>query len=163
MNEMSEEIKIGTREVERVQSSGGAGVATFVRNISRKLSQPVNIFASQIKEGVTVISGNWNNVENNYLLLLSDGKITTDEKSEDIKTNVEHLEGLQSSIYASNEQMEGFIISMQSCLGLERRLTQALKALILGVQEYLSITNMMISSIDRIISKSKLLYTNDER
>jgi len=162
MNAMSGEIENGTREVERVQLSGGAGVATFARNISRKLSQPVNIFATQIKEGATVVSGNWNNVENNYLLLLSDRKIVTDENSEDIKTNIGHLEALQSSIYASNEQMDRFINSMESCLGLERRLTQAIKALILGVQEYLSITNMMISSIDRIITKSKLLYTTDE-
>jgi len=59
MNVMNEELESGTKEVERVQLSGGAGTATFARNISRKLSQPINTFAAQLKEGSVVVSVKW--------------------------------------------------------------------------------------------------------
>ena len=161
MNQMTEEVVSGTREIERVQRIGGASTATFARNVSRKISKPVDTFASQLKDHVSAISSNWNIIENNYLALLSDDKIYLSDNIGGLKSNVEGLEDTKSAIHQSNISIEGLITSLESSMGFERKLTKAITILINELNSYLSMTNTMASSIERIMTKTEIL-TNDD-
>jgi len=161
MNQMTAEIMSGTREVERVQSVGGTNTATFARNVSRKVSKAVDTFASQVKAHVSTISSNWNIVENNYLALLSDDRALLDNNIEDIKRNATSLEAIKTAIPPSNISIEGLINSLESSMGFERRLTKAATVLINELNNYLSMTDIMASSVERIMAKAEMLTSSE--
>ena len=79
------------------------------------------------------------------------------EDTTNIESSIDCLEEMQSAIYTSNVSIEGIIHATESCMGVERRLTKAIKSLVSELQGYLTMTNMMVSSIDRIISRSSIM------
>ena len=70
MDEMDISINAATNEINRVKSQSGNVDASFVRNICRKLSSPIDIFAGKLKSHVNEVSQYWDIVENSYLSLL---------------------------------------------------------------------------------------------
>ena len=50
MDEMDISINAVTNEINRVKSQSGNVDASFVRNICRKLSSPIDIFAGKLKK-----------------------------------------------------------------------------------------------------------------
>ena len=162
MEEMTAEVENATNEIDRVKRTGGDSSATFARNVARKLSQPVNTFATKLKNHVLAISDNWNAVENNYLAVLDNNRIYTKDNLEGVGETIKCLSEMQTTIYDTNDTIEGFIDSLKISLGFERRFTKSITMLITELQEYLTMTNMMDSSIERIIAKSKTLNLPDE-
>ncbi|MDR0220930.1 MAG: nucleoside 2-deoxyribosyltransferase [Lachnospiraceae bacterium] len=161
LNGMSGKVSSAIEEISRVNSTGDTSAASFVRNVSRKLSLPVDAFASQLKIHVTVISDNWNRVENNYLDMLDDKHIQEESNLQSIHKNIEALEKTKAAVRNTDEKFEGAIGNMKSCMGVERRLTKAITLLISEFQNYLSMTGTIVSSIDRIIAKSKVILDID--
>ena len=157
MEEMNAEVEGASNEIDRVNKIGGDSSATFARNVARKLSQPINTFATKLKNHVLAISSNWNTIENNYLAVLDDERMYTEDNLKGISETIISLLGMQTAIFDTNEIVEGFIDSLKSSFGFERRLTKAITLLITELQDYLSMTNMIDSSIERIISKSNTL------
>jgi len=162
MEDMTVEVEKATKEIERVKKTGGDGSATFARNVSRKLSQPVTSFATKLKGHVSAISNNWNIVENNYLSLLDDERVFLSDNLDGIKENIGYLSEMQTAIIDTNDIVEGFIDSLKGSLGIERRLTKAITTLITELQDYITMTNMIDSSIKRIISRSNTLILPNE-
>ena len=67
------------------------------------------------------------------------------------------LENMQGNINDSNGKIEGFVTVLRSIIGMERKLNKAVTSLILELESYLRATDTMSSSIDRIISKGKVV------
>lgn len=133
MDEMDISINAATNEINRVKSQSGNVDASFVRNICRKLSSPIDIFAGKLKGHVNEVFKYWDIVENSYLSLLDNQ-------------------------YAQNvNNIEGFISVLRGCLGMERRLNKAISSLISELEEYLQMTDTMSSSVDRILSKGEIV------
>lgn len=153
MNDMDISISAATNEINRVKSQSGNVNASFVRNICRKLSDPVDVFAGKLKGHVNEISRYWDLVENSYLSLLDNQYIQNVKNLEELKKPMNELKGMQDAIYDSDGKIEGFITALRGCMGMERRLNKAFSSLISELEEYLLITETMASSIDRIISK----------
>ena len=158
MEQMNSEVKNINNEADRFKAKvWDSSADVFAKNIFQKLSQPINTCVIKLKDHVSTISENWNIVEDNYLAVLNDKRIYAKENFESVKKKVENLLEMKNAIYYSNSKIEGAIDILISILGFERRLTKAIAMLIAELQDYLSITNMMDSSIERIISKSKTL------
>ena len=162
MEEMTVEAEKATKEIDRVNKTGGDGSATFARNVSRKLSQPVSSFATKLKDHVSTITDNWNAVENNYLSLLDDERVLLADNLRGINDNINCLTEMQVAIIDTNNLVEGFIDSLKGSIGIERRLSKAITMLIAELQDYITMTNMMNSSIERIITKSNTLILPNE-
>ena len=58
-----------------------------------------------------------------------------------------------TAIREANGSIESFIVSLQSCQGMERRLNKSINALISVLQDYLTTTEMISASADRITRK----------
>ena len=159
MNEMSESVEYSVQEINRVKSQSGKGnnTASFVRSVCRKLSLSVEAFSNTFSERTTKIEEYWANVENSYLSLLEDKHIRTDNNIAALKQNIPELEGLLEVIDNTDESMGGFKNSMEDCLGLERKLTQAITGLIAQTENYLSFTERMSSSIERICTRTEMV------
>ena len=157
MDEMDISINAATNEINRVKSQSGNVDASFVRNICRKLSSPIDIFAGKLKSHVNEVSKYWDIVENSYLSLLDNQYAQNVNNIEDLCESMTALENMQNAIYGSNENIEGFIGVLRGCLGMERRLNKAISSLISELEEYLQMTDTMSSSVDRILSKGEIV------
>lgn len=160
MDEMTKSINVATGEIDRVntQSGNSSGNASFIRSVCRKLSEPINTFSDKFRIRTAKIDDYWNKVESNYLLLLDNKYSHSNENFESMKTSIKALVDLKSEILISKGKMEGFMHSMDSCIGLERKLTQSITSLKFETQTYLSLNDKMMSSIDRINTKSEIVF-----
>ncbi len=162
MQELNSSVDTATQEINRVKSKSGTTDASFVRSVCRKLASPTERLAQQVKGHTIEIAKCWKVIENDYLSLL-DNKYTQNVGNiQGLKDSVNELRVMQGSIKGSNEKIESFISVLQNTLGIERKLSQAVSALIVEFQAYLRETDIMYSSIDRIISKSDIVIEKIE-
>lgn len=157
MGEMNNSVTLATNEINKVKAHSGNVDASFVRNICRKLSSPIETFAGKLKNRTENINNYWNIVENNYLSLLDNQFIRKQENIESLSENLNALEQLQIAIDNSNSEIKGFIKILHGNLGMERRLNKAITLLINELETYLSMTDTMYSSIDRITTKGEIV------
>lgn len=157
MNEMNTSINAASNEIDRVKTQSGNVDASFVRNICRKLSGPVDVFAGKLKGHVSEVVKYWDIVENSYLSLLDNQYAKNTKNLEDLRKSINELKGMQDAIYDSNGKIESFIIALRGSIGMERRLNKAISSLISELEEYLLMTETMASSIDRIIAKGEIV------
>ncbi len=157
MNEMNLSIDGASNEIQRVKDKSGNVNASFVRNICRKLSDPVDIFAGKLKTHVSEVTRYWSIVENSYLSLLDNQYAQKQDNLEELKKSINALGGMQNAIYDSDKKIEGFIDSLRGSMGMERRLNRAISMLASELEEYLLMTETIASSIDRIISKGEVV------
>ncbi len=145
-----------TAEITRVQNQSGKADTTFVRNVCRKLATPLEQISISVNRHIENISAYWSLIENDYLSLLDSKFILINDNANEIKNIIPQLQELQNAVITSNESINTVILEMNNILGIERRLTKAAHSLIVDFEAYLSITDTMNSSIDRMISKSLL-------
>lgn len=157
MKEMNTSISAASNEIERVKTKSGNVNASFVRNICRKLSAPVDAFAGKLKIHVSQVTRYWHTVENSYLSLLDSQYAKNKENLEELNKSMDALEGMQDAIYNSDEKIEIFIDALRGSMGMEKRLNKAISLLISELEQYLLMTETVVSSIDRIISKGKIV------
>ena len=155
--EMNESIIESSKEINRVKEQSGTVDIIFTKKVCRKLSGPVNIFAEKLDQHVERISTCWSKVENSYLSLLDNPFIQTEENKAELDKSLIALDGLQSTIDESDEKVEGFADVLRQSLGIERQLNKAISSLIKQLERYLSMTDTMKSSVDRIKSKSEII------
>lgn len=160
VTELNLSVNNATAEINRVKGSSKSLNASFVRNVLRKLAEPIDAFAIKIRKHTIDISHQWSIVENNYLTMLDDEHAQTPENIEQIRTSITALKGLQNAIYTSNGQIDSFVTSLRTCMGMERQLSKALSILTVELEKYLSITDAMASSVDRIINKSNIVIAH---
>lgn len=162
MQQNNAAITAANNEINRVKSQSGRVDASFVRNICRKISSPTELFASQIKGHTEKITMHWNVIENSYLSLLDNQYAHTPENINGIKASMAALERMQSEVSDYNGKIEGFVMVLRGTIGIERKLNKAMTSLIVELESYLLATDTISSSIDRIISKSKLMIEKIE-
>ncbi len=143
-----------TAEIHRVQTQSGKADANFVRNICRKLATPLEQIGIRVNDHIKNIDNYWSLIENSYLSLLDSKFIQFNDNINEVKENIPHLNELQSAILNSNKSINTILSALNNIMGIERRLTKAAHALIVDFEAYLSMTDTMNSSIDRMISKS---------
>ena len=157
MNEMNGAINTASEEILRVKTQSGKIDASFVRNVCRKLSTPIDTFAGKIKGHVDAVYRYWAVVENSYLSLLDNKYAQNTDNIESLEKSIVGLGTMQNAIYGANEKIDGFITVLKRSLGMERRLNKAISLLISELEEYLQMTDTMSSSIDRIQRKGEVV------
>ena len=157
MNEMSSSINGASNEIQRAKDKSGNVNASFVRNICRRLSDPVDVFAVKLKNHVSEVTRYWDIVENSYLSLLDNQYAKNKNNLEGLKKSVNALGAMQNALYGSDEKIESFINVLHGSMGMERRLNRAMSMLISELEEYLLMTETIASSVDRIVAKGEVV------
>lgn len=158
LSEVNESIESTTNEMNK--GKNGNVDAVFARKLCRKMSGPVDAFANKLEVHVDNISMHWTLVENSYLSLLDNPFTQTEINRNSLKESIIALQGMQDSIQDSDEQVECFVEPLRKCLGIERKLTKAINTLIAQLENYLTMIDTMVSSIDRIVSKSEIVISS---
>ncbi len=157
MSEMSEGISTSTAEIERVSKSGGNSTAAFVRKESKKAATYIDSFSVKLRSQSKTMSNLWDEIEKNTLGLLENPISTKKENKSNLIDYLVALRGMQNSITESNDSVSNLQTTMKGCLGMERSLNQAIRFVVADLSTYLSITERIKSSIDKILSKSKFV------
>lgn len=157
LNEMTQKIEFGTKEINRVAKLPSSGNASFIRNIAKKVGDGIQEFADKMKVHNNKIETIWGRMENNFLDLIDNKYMEGQENKAGLITSLKGLYDMKKAIKISNNKFEEMVSTFVSMKGIERRLTQSINSLEEQMVIYLSIMNAANSSIDRIISKSELL------
>jgi len=161
MRKMTQAVNSSSDEINRVKSQSGQADAIFVRNICRKLAEPVQDFSDKLKERVENTTQYWAVVENSFLSLL-DNRFTQNSKNiHSIQENIDSLHETQRAMHDSDEKIQSFIVVLRSTVGIERRLTKAISAAIYGLEAYLTMMGTISASIDRIIRKAAIVTSQN--
>ena len=160
MKEMSQSINQTSNEVNRVKAQSGNVDPSFIRSICRKLAGPIEENATKMRKHIGIVTSSWGIVENSYLGLLDNSFLRTKQNIEDIESSTMSLAELRNTIQETDGKIDGFISVLQSSAGIERKLTKAITRLITELESYLSMTETMSSSIERIIAKSEVVVGN---
>ncbi|MBR2010256.1 MAG: nucleoside 2-deoxyribosyltransferase [Clostridia bacterium] len=160
LQDLNTAVEAANQDINRVKSKSGVTDISFVRSICRKLAIPTDKLANQIKMHNAEIANYWKIIENSYLSLLDNKYARTPDNLKGLRDSVSQLRNMQLSIKGSNEKIESFVAVLKTTMGIERKLNQAVTALITEFEAYLRQTDTMHSSIDRIISKSNLVTGN---
>lgn len=157
MNEMNSGTTSCTAEIERVKKSGGNGTASFVRKQTKKVAVYVESFAKKLKTHNSVIDALWNEIEKNTLGLLENKFASKEENKESLITYLKSLYEMKEAAVGSKSSIGGLINSMDSTIGIERSMNQAIRFVKEDLTTYQNITDRMCGSIDKIIEKSRFV------
>ena len=157
MQQINSTINSAANEINRVKAQSGSADASFIRSVCRKISAPTEMFAFQIKGHTEKITIHWNIIENSYLSLLDNQYTQTPGNLDGINTSMTALGSMQHAIKESNIKIDGFVTVLRGTIGIERKLNKAITTLIAELEAYLLTTDTMSASIDRIISKGKVV------
>lgn len=160
MNEMSSGVSKSTKEIERVKKTGGGGMASFVRKESKKAAKFVSDFAMKLRIHNQTIESLWDKVENNTLGLLENQFAVQDNNKQSLTNYLNSLKGMKKAIVQSNTSVEELKTSVKQNMGIERSMNQAIRFLVEDLSTYIDNTQRIVSSIDKIIAKSKFVVGN---
>lgn len=157
MADMSDGVVKSTSEIERVNKNGGSGTANFVRNATKKAAKCIDIFSSKLRERNKKIFLLWNEIEKNTLGLLENKFSVTKDNKTNLIEYLKSLYGMKNAIEGSNNSVVGLKESLKNNIGIERSMNQAIKFVEEDLNTYLTNTNIMCLSIDKILEKSKFI------
>ena len=157
MNVMNGGINTCIGEINRVKQSGGSGSANFVRKQTKKVADYIGQFSNQLKGHNTELTKLWSGIEKNVLGLLENSFASTDGNIAELIKFLKELFSLRNAVETANVSIKKMKEASLKNIGLERSLNQSIRFLDSDLENYLSIAEQMISSIDRILAKSKFV------
>lgn len=157
MSAMNSGINTSTQEIDRVKKTGGNGSASFIRKQTKKAANYIGTFSKQLKGHNESLGSLWSGIEKDILGLLENKFAVKEGNREALVGFLRSLYGLKNSIKTSNESVRNMKSASLNNLGLERSLNQSIRFLDEDLETYLTITEQMSTSIERILAKSKFI------
>lgn len=154
---MTNGIENGSKEIERVRKNSGTVAASFVRKVTRKVAEDINVFVTKLKIYNSVYFDLWPQVEKSCISLLENEYSSSPENKEGMITFLKTLYEMKQSALTSAGQTESMLESFINSKGMERSLTQAINLLEIDVKQYLQFIYQMNASIERILDKSRFV------
>ena len=155
MNVMSSGMTTSTSEIERVNKTGGSGTTTFVRKEAKKVAKYIETFSTQLRSYNQIYVELWSKIEKDTLGLI-ENKFAAQNK-ENLVSYLKSLKSMQMAIEESCSSVEDMKKTSLNNLGMERTLNQAIRFLDEDLANYIGIMGQIISSIDRILEKSRFV------
>ena len=154
MQQMNAEIKIASKEIERVGQTHGQGTASFLKKQAKKVSDAMLKFSQQLKFHNDMNGTLWSKIERNSLALVKSDKFLSKENEPKIKKYIDDLEALKLAVVKSKEGIQKMRDVNENTKGISRSLNQSIRFLNKDLDTYLEFTDQINAGIDRIILTS---------
>ncbi len=154
METMHSGLDTCTTEIKRVS---GNSSASFARKQTKKAAEYISIFSKGLKEHNSNIQTLWTKLEKNTLGLLENKYSYEGNNKESLQEYLSSLSDMKNAIIESNESIFEFKDSSQSIIGIERSMNQSIRFLNEDLSEYISMTEQIVKSIERIFERSKFI------
>lgn len=157
MQEMSDGVNKSIAEINRVSKNGGNSTASFVRNETKKVASHTDAFSKKLRERNKTMSELWDEIEKNSLGLLENKFASNNANKDSLVSYLKSLHNMKATITESNKSVDGLKASIERNMGLERSLNQAIRFVVEDLTTYITITERIQTSIDKILAKSKFV------
>lgn len=157
MRIMNTGMQTCTTEIERVKKTGGKGTPSFARKKAKEVAEYVGTFSKQLRTHNEELGILWSRIEKDVLGLLENEFAVKGENRDSLVTFLTSLYNLQKATKKSDASVKKFKDASLNNQGLERSLNQSIRSLDEDLGVYLSITDQISTSIDRIIAKSRFV------
>ena len=154
---MEEGVTESSKEIDRVNKTGGNGSASFKRKEAKKISQLIDSFSTKLRKHNTENSELWDKLENNSLGLLENPIAANDENRDGLKKYIMSLISLRSAANESRPSVVRLKDAINGALGLERTLNQSIRFVIQDLDTFISFIDNLNQSIDKIVAKSRFV------
>ena len=157
MKEMNEGISKSASEIERVNKNKGNGTASFVRKETKKAAKYIETFSSKLRIYNTSISDLWDEIENNTIGLLENPFSGKAENRDGLVNYLKSLYGIKAAASGSAKSISELRSKMQSIVGMERSMNQAVRFVNEDLTTYINFTERLCASIDKIHGKARFI------
>ncbi len=154
MDDMSRSVNKTSKQYDVVKEKSGSVDASYTRKMCKKIATDIEKFADKFDGRICKVSDLWENVENDYLLLLDNPYIKDKDNIDSINSSKESLLGLIDSLEKNEQEVESLIYEVNRNKGIERKLNSAINKLSNGLEKFISMIETMKSTINRIEIKS---------
>lgn len=157
MQEMNSGLSTSASEINRVNKNGGSSTATFVRRETKKAANHIATFCSKLRVHNKKMSELWDEIEMNTISLLENPFSNRIENREGIISFLKSLYTMKVAISGSAVSIKGLQTTMQSIVGIERSMNQAVRFANEDLTTYVNFTERLCASIDKILAKARFV------
>ena len=129
--------------------------AVLIQASVKKAANYISDFSTKLKSHNTTIQQAWKEIEVNTLGLVENKYTLTGSNKNELIEYLKQLYALKDSIVQSQTGLMTLKGSFNDALGLQKAMNHAIKSANPNFDEYINITNDILTSIDRILNKSK--------
>lgn len=149
MNLMSDGVDDCSQKIEKQKN------AVLIQASVKKAANYISDFSTKLKSHNTTIQQAWKEIEVNTLGLVENKYTLTGSNKNELIEYLKQLYALKDSIVQSQTGLMTLKGSFNDALGLQKAMNHAIKSANPNFDEYINITNDILTSIDRILNKSK--------
>ena len=131
---------------------------SFVRKEAKKVAKYIETFSSKLRLYNQSYIELWTKIEKDTLGLL-ENKFASNN-TQDLIAYLKSLKRMQKAIDESCSSVETMKKTSLNNIGMERTLNQAIRFLDGDLDNYITIMGQIVSSIDRILEKSRFIVGN---
>ena len=146
-----------TTEIERIKNGNSKKKMVLIKIQTNKVANYICTFSTKLREKNSEISHFWKKIEQNLTGLIDNDFATQPGNLTALIQSLDELPKLKEETINSRHGMETFKNSLQNIRGIENKLNQAICSLENDLLGYLSVTDQICASIDRIEVKSRHL------
>ncbi len=156
MQVLNEGIADSQRDIDKANKNGGAS-AIFVRKQTKKVAEHIDSFSRNFKNKTKNISCLWNEIEKSTLGLLENKFSSNEANKESLVNYLKSLYKMKLAVSGNISSMNGLKTSMNSVIGMERSLNQAVRFVTEDISSYITICEQIINSVEKILGKGKFI------
>lgn len=157
LNSLNDGVSKCLNEINRVNKSGGSGTASFVRKQTKKAAGYMDEYSATLNDYNKKHESLWNKIEKDTLGLIENEFATKDENKENLIKYLINLANMKKSIVGTVSSFTSMNDASLKNKGIERTLNQAINNMDQEINVYLDLLNKTISSIDKILQRSKFI------
>lgn len=154
---LGERVSEKNTDINKVTSTGGAGTSSFMRSIARKVAEDINLFCKNVEPENIILATLWDKVENNFLDLIDNKFVDTEENSDSLIKSVDNLSSMSDAVPSTRVIIENFSTVVNNLRGVERRLNQSIDSMDKELHLLLTTMDQIVAGVTRIQEKSKML------
>ncbi len=157
MQTMNQGVSNSSSEIERVSKNGGNSQAAFVRKETKKIAKCIDTFSQKLRVNNQIISDLWDELEKDSLGLIESPLSSRDQNKESLKKYLISLNGTREAAIESATSIDEIRTSLNETKGLERSLNQAVRFVDDELSKYISFTERLGVSVEKIIGKARFV------
>lgn len=157
MKKMNSGISECSNEINRVNSNGGSGNASFVRKTTRKAANYIDEFSRKLRIHNSEMEEAWDDIEKNIVGLIESNFSANENNKEGLHCFLQSLMKTKEDAINSKKPIIEMKNKADSLVGIQRSMTQAVTYLKQDLDSYIQFIERMGQSIDKIMNKARFV------
>lgn len=157
MDEMNRGIQATAENITKAQKNGGSSTASFVRKETKKAARFIEDFSRKLSIHNRDMALLWDEIEKNSIGLIENPFAGREENRENLANYLSSLYKMKKSAKFSADAIESLKGNLDTIVGLERSMNQAIRFAKDDLTTYVVFTERIGKSIEKILQRAKVV------